>query len=170
MTIADSLLPEFDQEMVHTRRMLEGVPDDKLSWKPHEKSMNLGFLASHVAQLPQWCVPTCTADEMDFEPPEGPKYEPPNYGTRAEMLEALTRFSAKARHAIAQTSDADMMKDWTLKYQGNTIVTLPKIAVLRSMILSHLIHHLGQLSVYLRLLDQPVPATYGPSADEQPPM
>lgn len=170
MPIADSLLAEFDQEKVHTRRMLEAVPDNNPDWKPHEKSMPLGYLASHVAQLPEWCVPACLEDELDFEPPGGSKFAVPTFGSRSEMLEAFDRICVEAQEAIAQTSDADMMKPWTLKYQGNPIITLPKIAVLRSLVFNHLIHHRGQLSVYLRLLDQPVPATYGPSADEQPPM
>ena len=170
MSIADSLLSEFDQEQVHTRRMLEAVPDDKLTWKPHEKSMDLGYLASHVAHLPQWCVPTCLEDELDFDPPDGPKFDVPNFSSRAEILEAFDRICTEAQEAIGQTSDADMMKPWTLKYQGNQIMTLPKIAVLRSFVFNHQIHHRGQLSVYLRLLNRPVPATYGPSADEQPPM
>ena len=170
MPIADSLLAEFDQEKVHTRRMLEAVPDDHLAWKPHEKSMALGSLASHVAHLPQWCVRTCLEDELDFEPPDGPKFEVPDFSCRSEMLEAFDRICVEAQKALTQTSDADMMKPWTLKYQGNSIFTLPKVAVLRSLVFNHLIHHRGQLSVYLRLLGQPVPATYGPSADEQPPM
>lgn len=170
MSIADSLLSEFAQEKVHTRRMLEAVPDGNPTWKPHEKSMELGYLATHVAQLAQWCVPTCTADELDFDPPGGPKFELPNFGSCAERLEAFDRYCIEAEEALAQTSDADMQKPWTLKYQGDPIVTLPKVAVLRTFVFNHLIHHRAQLSVYLRLLDQPVPSTYGPSADEQPPM
>jgi uncharacterized damage-inducible protein DinB len=170
MSIAQSLLSEFGQEKQHTRRMLEAVPENRYDWKPHEKSMTLGYLAAHVAQLPQWCVPACTADELDFDPPSGVKFEVPSFSSRAEMLEAFDQFCSEAEEAVADTSDADMMKPWTLKYQAAPLFTLPKIVVLRSIIFNHLIHHRGQLSVYLRLLDQPVPATYGPSADEQPRM
>jgi uncharacterized damage-inducible protein DinB len=166
MTIAESLLPEYDQEMANTRRMLARVPQDKHDWKPHEKSMTLGRLASHLAEMPTWALQTCRTDELDIAPKDGPKFEAANYATSAEVMTALDKNAAEARAAVAQMADADWMRDWTLLAGGDQIFTMPKLAVYRSMVLNHIIHHRGQLSVYLRLLGTPVPGMYGPSADE----
>ena len=167
MTIAASLLPEFDQEMANTQRMLERVPQAKHDWKPHEKSMTLGRLASHLAEMPQWALQTCTTDELDFAPKDGPRFEAANFATNAEVLTALDKNAAAAREAMAKTADADWMREWTLLAGGEVIFTMPKLAVYRSMVMNHVIHHRGQLSVYLRLLGTPVPGMYGPSADDQ---
>jgi len=166
MTIADALLPEFDQEMKTTRKYLERFPADRADYKPHEKSMAMGRLASHVAEMPTWATSTFTADEMDLNPVGGVAYKTPDCRTSAELLAFFDRNVAEARAAIAASSDADHAKGWSLKSAGKTYFTLPKGVVLRTFVLSHIIHHRAQLGVYYRLNNVPVPATYGPTADE----
>lgn len=166
MTIAESLLPEFDQEIANTRRMLERVPEAQHSWQPHEMSMTLGRLASHLAEMPTWARETCQTDELDIAPKDGPRFEAANYATNAEVLQALDQNAADARDAIAKTADADWMRAWELLAGGETVFKLPKLTVYRSMVMNHIIHHRGQLSVYLRLIGTAVPGMYGPSADE----
>ncbi len=168
MTIAASLLPEFDQEMANTRRMLERVPDGKADWRPHEKSMPLGRLATHLGELPQWASNAVTLDELDIAPPDGGPFVPTILEKTAEILELFDKNIAEARGHIAGADDATMMKGWTLKVGGQDAFTMPKIAVIRTWVMNHMLHHRGQLSVYLRLLGQPLPAIYGPSADESP--
>jgi uncharacterized damage-inducible protein DinB len=167
MSISQMMLPEFDQEAANTRKTLERVPDDKWNWKPHAKSGTLGWLAGHVANLNNWTTVTLTTDQLDFAPVDGPAYTTPKTGNRKEILEVFDKFTAEARAALAKASDADMMKPWTLLMGGKVLFTMPKAAVLRSFAFNHLYHHRGQLTVYLRLLEVPVPALYGPSADEQ---
>jgi uncharacterized damage-inducible protein DinB len=166
MPIRDALLPEFDQEMATTRKFLERVPEDKASWKPHEKSMPLGRLAAHVAELPGWAATTLTQDSLDFNPPGGPGFTPAQMKSRQQLLELFDKSAAAARAAIASASDEDFMKPWSLLNGGKTIFTMPRGAVLRTFALSHVIHHRAQLGVYLRLNNVAVPSTYGPSADE----
>jgi uncharacterized damage-inducible protein DinB len=166
MTIADALLPEFDQEMAATRRMLERVPAAKHDWQPHKKSMTLGRLASHLAEMPDWAVKTCTVDELDVAPKDGPAFEPTVFATNAELLAAFDGNIALARDHVSKTNDGDWMRDWSLLVGGETIFTMPKIGVMRSMVMNHIIHHRGQLSVYLRLLGVALPPVYGPTADE----
>jgi len=168
MTIAESVLPEFDQEMANTRRMLERVPDGNTDWRPHEKSMPLGRLATHLAELPQWATNAVALDELDIAPPGGGGFVPTILERTSEIVELLDKNVAEARAHIAGADDATMMRDWSFKVAGETAFTLPKIAVIRSFVMNHMLHHRGQLSVYLRLLDQALPAIYGPSADEQP--
>jgi uncharacterized damage-inducible protein DinB len=165
MPIADSMLPEFDREMANTRRMLERVPEKLDDWKPHDRSMTLARLASHVAELPEWGMTTFTTDEMDFAPKDRPPEQPVIHETREALLAAFDRIVPKARAAIAGASDADMMKPWTLRAGGQKIFTMQKAAVLRSFVMNHIIHHRAQLQVYLRLKDIAVPGMYGPSAD-----
>lgn len=162
MALNQALLPEFDHEMQTTRRTLERVPEDKLGWKPHQKSMSLGGLATHLATINHWVDATMGMDAFDVAgvPPN------PELKSRAEILAAFDQNAASARKAIAGASDADLMKPWSLLSSGKAVFTLPRIAVLRSFILNHTIHHRGQLSVYLRLNDVAVPSIYGPSADE----
>ena len=167
MSMSKALLPEFDHEMANTRKALERVPEDRFAWKPHVKSMSMGRLATHLAEIPEWAVRTLEADSFDFAPPGGPPYQPKTAASRAELLEGFDRRAAAARTAISAAEDAQWMTPWSLLAGGNTIFTLPRIAVVRSLVMSHTIHHRGQLSVYLRLNDVPVPALYGPSADEQ---
>ena len=166
MALVDALLPEFDHEMATTRKCLERLPDDKWTFKPHQKSMDLGSLASHLAAILFWVPPTVTEDEFDMNPKEGEPYKSPRYADRAETLAAYDENLAAARAALAGVSDGAMMADWSLKSGGEVAFTMPRIAVLRSFILSHNVHHRAQLGVYLRMNDVPVPAIYGPSADE----
>ncbi|HXU08092.1 MAG TPA: DinB family protein [Blastocatellia bacterium] len=166
MSISQSLLPEFDQEMANTRKTLERVPTDKFDWKPHQKSFAMGALATHLATLPSWAAITIEKDSIDIapqgEPP--PKAEPCN--STEELLARFDGHIATARAAIAGASDEDLLKPWTLIAGGKTIFTLPRIAALRSFVMNHNVHHRAQLGVYLRLNDIAVPSIYGPSADE----
>ena len=166
MKISDALLPEFDQEAATTRKVLSRVADDKLGFKPHEKSWDMGTLASHIAALPLWAVETLTRDSLDYAPPGAEPYKLPKATSQKELLELFDKHSEAARVALAATSDEDFMKPWSLLGGGKTIFTMPRIAVLRGMVMNHSVHHRGQLSVYLRLNNIPVPAMYGPSADE----
>lgn len=166
MPLAEWLIPEFDEEVAATRRVLERVPDGKSSWKPHHKSMTLGRLATLVAELPAWAVNALTRDELDIMPPGGP---PPKFEaleSTARILELFDRNAAAARAAIAQASDSEFKKPWAFKVGGRTVATNPKFTVYRRTVLNHLVHHRGQLTVYLRLNGVPVPAVYGPTADE----
>jgi uncharacterized damage-inducible protein DinB len=164
--IGASLLPEFDQEMVNTRKALERIPDDKLDYKPHDKSGTMGWLGVHLAMLAGWGHTTLKSDSFDVAPPGEPAFELPKAGSRAEILEMFDRGRDECRAAIAETSDAEFMKPWSLLQGGAPLFTMPRVAVFRGMIMNHLIHHRGQLTVYLRLNNIPVPALYGPSADE----
>jgi uncharacterized damage-inducible protein DinB len=166
MAIRDGLLPEFDLEMANTRRTLERVPDDKLGWKPHPKSGAMGWLAGHVAQLPNWAAITLAQDSLDLEPGGVAPTPPPLPKSRQEILDTFDKHVAAGRAALAGASDEQLLKPWTLLKNSQAILTLPRIGVLRSFVLNHLIHHRAQLCVYLRLNDVPVPALYGPSADE----
>ena len=166
MSISEALLPEFDQEMANTRRTLERIPEDKFDWKPHEKSMPLGDLAVHLATMVGWTAETLKQDSLDIAPVGGPAYEQPKASSRGEIVEMFDKGVATARAAIEGASDEELAKPWTLLSGGKEILTMPKIAVIRSFVMSHSIHHRAQLGVYLRLNDIPVPAIYGPSADE----
>lgn len=166
MSISASLLPEFDQEMANTRNALGRIPDDKFDWKPHEKSWAMGGLATHLANLPIWTVYTINQDSLDLAPPGGGSFRVEEKNSRQEILEDFDKNVAAARAAIVGASDEEMLKPWTLLKGGVTLMTLPKIAVLRSFVMNHIIHHRGQFTVYLRLNDVPVPSIYGPSADE----
>ncbi|MGH7701736.1 MAG: DinB family protein [Gemmatimonadales bacterium] len=166
MSIAESLLPEFDQEMAATRRLLERTPETQAAWKPHAKSTPLGQLAVHIAMLPGWTIMTLQQTELDLNPPGGPGFTMPAFQSTAALLALFDEGVKGARAAIAATSDRDFMVFWTLKNSGATVLTLPRVAVVRSFVLNHLIHHRGQYDVYLRLRDVPLPQLYGPTADE----
>ncbi|MDE3135950.1 MAG: DinB family protein [Acidobacteriota bacterium] len=166
MALSQALLPEFEHEMANTRKTLERVPEDKFGWKPHEKSMEMGRLAIHLAEIPGWTEHTLMMDSLDVNPPGGEGYKPAEVKNRKELLALFDKNVASARSAIAGASDADWMKTWTLLNGGNVVFTLPKVAVLRGFVMSHSIHHRAQLGVYLRLNNLPVPSIYGPSADE----
>jgi uncharacterized damage-inducible protein DinB len=168
MRIADSLLPEFDQEMNNTRRTLERVPDEKFGWKAHEKSATMGWLAGHLANLPTWACLTLEQESFDLAPGGNPPTPPPPPATNAEVLAMFDKNAAAARAAIAAATDDRLLAPWSLKRAGNTLMTMPRIAVLRSFVLNHIIHHRAQMGVYLRLNNLPVPSIYGPSADESP--
>ncbi len=164
MTIGESLLPEFDHEMNTTRKTLELLPDDKLGWQPHAKSMTLGRLASHIAEMPNWASVTLQADTFEMDPQQkGYQAE-----STAALIEKFDTDRVQARQLLAAISDAEMFKTWTLKVAGKSVFEMPRIGVLRSMVMNHMIHHRAQFGVYLRMLDVPVPGAYGPSADEQP--
>lgn len=163
MPISASVLPEFDTEMATTRTLLERVPESRAAWTPHTKSRTLGELASHIANLPRLGLITMESDELDVAPPDGDAT--PGFSNTAELVRIFDDNVKRARAAIESASDSDLMEAWTLRRAGRTVWTLPRAAVLRSFILSHMIHHRGQLSVYLRMTDVPVPAVYGPTAD-----
>jgi uncharacterized damage-inducible protein DinB len=169
MTIGQMMLGEFDQEMQNTRKTLERCPDDKWNWKPHEKSGTVGWLAGHIATMPGWTAVTLTTDQLDYAPVDGPAYQPPKTDNRAELLAVFDQNVVEARAALAGVSDAEIMKPWKLLAGGKEIFTMPRVACLRGMIFNHVIHHRAQLTVYFRLLGIPVPALYGPSADEGQP-
>src|SRR5579864_1230790 len=160
--ISQALLPEFDQEMANTRKSLERVPEDKFSFKPHTKSMTLGALATHLATINHWAEAIFGQDSFDVS--TAPRTE--ELKSRADILASFDQTTAIARKAIASANDAHMLKPWTLKAGPHTVFTLPRVAVVRSFLLNHGIHHRAQLGVYLRLNDIPVPSIYGPSADE----
>jgi uncharacterized damage-inducible protein DinB len=163
--LTQSLLQEFEMEMPATRKTLERVPE-KFDWTPHKKSMSMGRLAQHVAEIPDWAVKSIELDELDLSPPGAPPYKPPVVESRAQLLSIYDKNAAAAKAAISGTNDAHLMKPWSLKMAGKTILTMPRVAVLRNFVLNHNVHHRAQLGVYLRLNDVPVPSVYGPSADE----
>jgi uncharacterized damage-inducible protein DinB len=162
--IKEGLLAEFDHEVATTRKLLERVPDDqqKLSWKPHVKSMSLGGLATHLANLPLWSGTILNESFFDMAG------APPNVEEKTSRGAILTAFDDNTKQARGwmDKSDAEYMARWALKRGGHEMFSLPRVAALRSFVMNHMIHHRGQLSVYLRLNDIPVPAIYGPSADE----
>jgi uncharacterized damage-inducible protein DinB len=162
MPIAQMLLPEFDYEMANTRTMLERVPDGRFDYKPHQKSMTLGQLAAHVSEIPSYATATIQLRKLDLTGDE----KHANPATRKEVLDTFDRLVAEARDLIAAASDEELAKEWTLTFKGSQIFSMPRAAVLRSMVLSHLIHHRAQLGVYLRLNNVEIPGMYGPSADE----
>lgn len=163
MPLVDSLLPEFDHEMTTTRKLLERVPEDRLAWKPHAKSFSLGELATHLTELAMWGGATLQQSEINLA--EGGTRTPA--ASRAELLSAFDKNVASTRALLVGKTDAELMAPWALKRGDQTIFSMPKAVVWRSFVLSHLIHHRGQLSVYLRMQDVPLPSIYGPSADEQ---
>jgi uncharacterized damage-inducible protein DinB len=161
MSIADTLLPEFDQEMASTRRLLARVPSEKAEWKPHPKSFSLGHLAQLVSGMPGWITNVLQATELDLAAAKGYSLE-----TTETLLAAFDKNVREAREAIAASRDADYAVPWSLKMGERVLLTMPRGVVLRQHI-SHLSHHRGQLTVYLRLLDVPIPSIYGPTADDR---
>ncbi len=163
MATSQALAGELEQEAGTTRRVLERVPAGKLDWRPHEKSWTMGELASHIANLPMWTGPTVGQDELDLGTTGGPM---PPYASAPAIVEAFDRNLADALAAIRATPEEAWMRTWSLKKEGALLFALPRIAALRSFVMNHSIHHRGQLSVYLRLTNAPVPQIYGPTADE----
>ncbi len=163
MSMNQALLIELDMEAGRTRTMLERVPDGKFDWKPHDKSYSLGALASHIAEIPNWMDATLNMDELDFETFE---YKPPVATNNAELLQIFDECIAKAREHLQNATDEQLMSDWTMRMGDKIFFTVPKIGVVRDFIFNHTVHHRGQLSVYLRLNDVPLPGIYGPTADE----
>jgi uncharacterized damage-inducible protein DinB len=163
MSIAQSLIPEFDYEMANTRRTLERMPEDKLDFKPDPKSMPLGRLAGHVAEMVNWGAVTLQTDSLNLD---GGDFQPFSPTTRQQLLAEFDKNVAAARAELAKATDQQMMQTWSLIFQGKPMLTMPKVGVIRSMVLNHIIHHRAQLTVYYRMNGVPVPALYGPSADE----
>ena len=166
MSIGESLIPDFDHEMATTRRVLERVPENASAWKPHHKSMGMGELAVHIANIPRYGSAIFGGDELDFAGPDRARYAGPPFETTARLIEFYDDNVRTARAAILSAGDDAMRGKWSLRAGPKIIFSLPRKAVVRSFILSHSIHHRGQLSVYLRLKDVAVPSIYGPTADE----
>ena len=162
MPFSQTLLPEFEEEMKNTRRILECVPDGKFDFQPHPKSMTLGQLTAHLATIPAWTTSAVDLDVLDIPA----DYKPEVFNTRAELLAAFDKGVAEARTKVAGCSDDKWQQTWTFKFDGQTIIQMPRSNVMRSVIMNHLIHHRAQLGVYLRLNDVAFPGMYGPSADE----
>jgi uncharacterized damage-inducible protein DinB len=160
----DSLIAEFDHEAQTTRKHLERLPEDKLDWRPHHKSFTAAGLASHITEMVSWIEAILKQDEIDFNPAT---YKPYVATSLAGLLKTFDDNVAKGKQALAAATDDTLNQPWRLKIMGRVQVEKPRAAAIRDFALSHLIHHRGQFSVYLRLLDVPVPGSYGPSADEQ---
>lgn len=164
MSLNQQLIAEYKHEMANTRKILALVPMEKYSWKPHEKSMSLGDLASHLADMPTWVHFTINFPELDF----AKNYTPPSkISSSSELLSSMDKNLEDAIKVLENTTDAQMFENWSLRNGNQVFFTLPKIAVLRSFVFSHNIHHRAQLGVYLRMLDIPLPGIYGPSADDK---
>lgn len=163
MSLQAAFLAEFEMEMASTRKALARIPNDKLTWKPHEKSMTLASLGAHLAELPTWAKSTLEASELNLKGPFDRK--PPE--STEQILASFDLNVAAAHQLLAATNDAALMENWTLKVEDKTMFTMPRTQVIRGFVLNHVIHHRGQLTVYLRLLDVAVPSIYGPSADEK---
>lgn len=161
--LSQPLISEVTFEGASTRKLLERVPQDKFDWKPHAKSMSLGRLATHVAEIPEYLANVLTTPELDFSKRE---YKPALATSSENLLQIFDSSYNKAIEALKVTSDEAFRESWSLRNGDHVIFSLPRIAALRTLGISHLIHHRGQLSVYLRLLEIPIPGMYGPSADE----
>jgi uncharacterized damage-inducible protein DinB len=166
MKISDALLPEFDQEMAGTRKTLERCPQDKFEFTPHPKSWKMVSLATHIVNMVGWTVDTIGKDSFDVAPVGAPPYKEEPATSTADLLAKFDKNVAAARAAIAGASNEHLMALWSLQQGGQTMFSMPRIACIRSFVMNHTIHHRAQLCVYLRLNDIPVPALYGPSADE----
>ena len=163
MSIGAMLAQELEQELQTTRRLLERTPESEWEWRPHEKSMTLGALASHIVESMTWAEVLLKTDELDFDPDT---YQSPEINGRAQLLALLDQASVQACALLKETEDAAMMTPWAMKKKGEVLFSMPRAAVVRSFLISHMIHHRGQLSVYFRMKDVPLPAIYGPTADE----
>jgi len=164
MSFSQTLLPEFDQEMQNTRKILECVPDNKLNYIPHPKSMTMARLATHEAELPGWATMTLNTEVLEMDS----NYKPVIAGSREELLHIFDKNVSEARAKIAAATDKDWGVTWTFKWNGQTVMSMPRAAVVRSVVMNHLIHHRAQLGVFLRLNDIAIPGMYGPSADDKP--
>lgn len=165
MSYAETLLPEFDQEMASTRKLLERIPDDKLDWKSHPKSNTIGWNANHIADIPCWAVEVLTKTVFDIAPIDGEPYKSPEFTTTREILECFDRNVAAAREAIANAKDEDMGVTWALAQGGKELFSMPRDTMMRIYIMNHIIHHRAHICAYLRLNDIPFPYMYGPSGD-----
>jgi uncharacterized damage-inducible protein DinB len=166
MAIKDSLLPEYDHEMAVTRRVLERAPEPEFGWTPHEKSWPLGRLASHIASIPRWILAVFDTTEFDIADAPEEELRPGIPASRDDLLKRFDRNVADGRRLLETQTDAQLLAMWTFKRQGQVAFTVPRLAALRNFVFNHNVHHRGQMTVYLRLLNVPVPAIYGRSADE----
>jgi uncharacterized damage-inducible protein DinB len=164
MAAKDALLPDFDHEMAVTRRVLERVPDHALGWRPHERSFDLGGLAYHLAVIPRWGRSILDHDSYDLLDSSRRPADPPP--SRAAILETFDRHVSDVRRALLERSDAELMAPWALKRGGQLVMSLPRYAAFRSLLLHHTIHHRGQMTVYLRMQGVAIPPIYGATADE----
>jgi uncharacterized damage-inducible protein DinB len=163
MRIADSILMELDQEAQTTKRVLDRIPEDKLGWKPHPKSFSLGQLALHIAAAPGSIAEAVVPDTMEV-----PNFARPEPKCRQEVLDAFSKSLESAKDTLRKMDDAQLLSTWSLTRNGKVLMSVPKVGFIRSIMMNHIYHHRGQLSLYLRLLNVPVPSIYGPSADENP--
>jgi uncharacterized damage-inducible protein DinB len=163
MSIAESMVAEIGHEAATTRRLLERLPEQHFGWKPHEKSMTLGRLAGHIAEIPGWISTIVEKDEFDVATSG---HTPAVHKTRAEVIQLFDTNIAKIAEVLKRQTDQRMMAPWRLKKAGQLIFELPRAGMIRAMGMNHVVHHRGQLSVYLRLKDVPLPSIYGPTADE----
>ncbi|MDB4951980.1 MAG: DinB family protein [Gemmatimonadetes bacterium] len=164
LTLRQAAFGDLETELATTRRVLERVPDEHFAWKPHDKSFSLGSLASHVANLPLWGTATAQSDELDLGT-NPPKLEAAT--DNAALLRLFDANTAELREALGALPEEAFARDWTLRMGEKVMMKRPKASIIRGMVINHMVHHRGALSVYLRLLDVPVPSIYGPSADEQ---
>ncbi len=167
MKLTEFFLAQLEREAASTRLALQRVPEGHNDWKPHDKSMPLGYLASLVATMPSWVVSMVTQNEFDMRSPEAAKFKPLEWSTRAELLAALDAAVAGAREALQQTTDEHLLTPWKFVVGGHVVSENPRHVMIADSVISHLAHHRGQLTVYLRLNGASVPAIYGPSADEE---
>lgn len=163
MNLNEPLLAELDHEFANARKALERVDESKLGWKPHDKSMTYGRLASHIAELPGWMSAILDMDVFEMESGQAAF----NAASTEELLKTFDDGLAQAKAGLKAATNEKLMAVWEMKMDGKPLIQMPRIAVIRAWVLNHMIHHRGQLTVYLRLNDAPVPALYGPSADEQ---
>lgn len=164
MALNQAFMMELEHEAGSTKKLLDRIPEEKFDWKPHDKSMSMIQLAAHIAEMPAWLMMTVTTDELDFATTP---YQRPNFTTKQELLEFFDKNVKEAQETLKNTDDTKMMETWTMRNGEQIFMQLPRITVLRSSVFNHLYHHRGQLSVYLRMNEAPVPGMYGPSADEQ---
>ncbi|MCA9032086.1 MAG: DinB family protein [Planctomycetaceae bacterium] len=166
MSMAHALIPEFDMEMANTRKVLECIPDDKLPWKAGERFNSIGWNANHLADVAGWVAMTITTDELDVHPVDGEPYKTPQFQSTREILALFDKNVATARELLENVSDEELMKPWALLKQGQAMMTMPKMVVIRTWVLNHSIHHRAHLCVYLRLNGIAVPGMYGPSESD----
>ena len=164
MTLKETVLSEFDDEVALTRRLLDRLPDAAFAWRPHERSMSLGGLASHVAQIPHWGTSILEHDGYDLT--QRGAGAPLEQRSRTEVVETFDRHTAEVRRTLVARTDAELTTPWSLTSDGRLVMSLPRVSALRRFLLNHLVHHRGQLTVYLRMHNVPLPPLYGPSADE----
>ena len=164
MTLRDTLLPELDHEAAVTRRLLERVPDDAFEWRPHERSMSLGRLATHLAELVRWGNWILDRESYEYVEKTSPGHVEPS---RAHVLQLFDQHVAEVRRNLAGRTEGELFAPWAIRSGGRVVMSMPRVAALRRYLFNHLVHHRGQLSVYLRMHNVPLPPIYGPSADEK---